>query len=306
MTTAAILETFPDEAAWLAARRRFGIGASEAWDVLFGDRWRVYNEKTAIVLPEREVNDDLEWGHDIEHAAERFYKRRWLAPGEAYERCDLTIVHVPGIPVFATPDAIVSALDGRILRLVEVKRRRWRDTTEWGDVGTDEVPPRVLCQVQIQARLLGIDEVHVFGSLGDTAPRIYVVPHDPVTSARLEARLTAFWTDHVLPRVPPALDGSASADAALSARHPFNRIKDQLDPCPPGSATYRHVAALKAAQDELATQQTAYDTARQHLQDTIGARAGLAGPGFRITWKAGANGRTFRATFTPAFNGETR
>jgi predicted phage-related endonuclease len=299
----AVFETFPDEAAWLAARRRFGIGASEAYDVLLGDRWRVYNEKTAGEgAPRDEPDDDLAWGHDVEHAAERNYKRRRLAPGEVYTRCDLTIARIPGLPVFATPDALVTDAAGRVLRIVEVKRRRWRDSSEWGDEGTDEVPARVLVQVQLQMHLTGAPEAHVFGSLGDTAPRIYVVRYDEATAVDIAARLLAFWSEHVIPRTPPVFDGRGSADSGLAARFPFNRIAGKLDAVAPGSDVARHVEALRQADEELEHATRAHATARQRVQADIGDRAGLQGPGFRITWKAGANGRTFRAQFTP--NGE--
>jgi predicted phage-related endonuclease len=79
----------------------------------------------------------------------------------------------------------------------------------WGADGTDDVPFRVIAQVQFALLLTGSESGHVAAFLGGGAgPRHYVVTRHAELQEEIEARCRAFWVDHVLAGVPPEVTPS--------------------------------------------------------------------------------------------------
>lgn len=74
----------------------------------------------------------------------------------------------------------------------------------WGRDGTDELPFRVLAQVQFALMLSKAPRGHVAAFLGGgVGPRHYVVEAHGDLQGEIERRARQFWDEHVIPRVPP-------------------------------------------------------------------------------------------------------
>lgn len=74
----------------------------------------------------------------------------------------------------------------------------------WGRDGTDELPFRVLAQVQFALLLSRAPRGHVAAFLGGgVGPRHYVVEAHQDLQGEIERRARQFWAEHVVPRVPP-------------------------------------------------------------------------------------------------------
>ncbi len=204
---------------WLAVRRT-GIGGSDVSAILgldtHGGALRVWQDKVGIP---RETDSRLERsarrGHRLEGlTAEFFSEESGLlildAPG--------TLQHVDHPHWLANPDRItlwpddVQAADPGIL---ECKSRTWRSARAEGWRG-DEAPDGPALQAHWYLTVTGYQHAHVAGLIDDELVWWQLQRDDELCQMLAEA-VDRFWTDHVLPGVPPVADGS-QATAELLAR----------------------------------------------------------------------------------------
>lgn len=79
------------------------------------------------------------------------------------------------------------------------------DVEGWGEAGTDQVPFRVIAQVQFALMLSNAPRGHVVALLGGGGGvRHYVIESMPDLQAEIEDRARGFWADFVLTGVKPA------------------------------------------------------------------------------------------------------
>lgn len=125
----------------------------------------------------------------------------------------------------ATPDAAAEK-DGGGECLVEAKTARSMD--EWGEPGTDEIPPYYFVQTLWQMHLSGIriTYVPVWGSWFEMEE--YVVEYDEALALSLEARCREFF-DSLAADMPPALDDSVATFQTLKALHPHITPDDDVE-----------------------------------------------------------------------------
>lgn len=185
--------------------RRAWLGSSDIPALLGVDRYRnlgdLFLEKTGRTEVRQTSNDAADWGDRLEPVM-----CEWVAEslGEEVVRGEHR----------SSQDGILRAqLDGWIPSLgetVEVKTsgllnpRFHAEREGWGADGTDEVPFRVVAQVQFALMLAGAPRGHVAAFLGGgVGPRHYVIEAMPELQEEIERRARAFWTEHVLTGVQP-------------------------------------------------------------------------------------------------------
>lgn len=185
--------------------RRAWLGSSDIPALLGVDRYRnlgdLFLEKTGRTEVRQTSNDAADWGDRLEPVM-----CEWVAEslGEEVVRGEHR----------SSEDGILRAqLDGFVPSLgetVEVKTSgllnpRFRaDSEGWGENGTDQVPFRVIAQVQFALMLSRAPKGHVAAFLGGgTGPRHYVIEAMPSLQSEIEARARAFWTNHVLTNTAP-------------------------------------------------------------------------------------------------------
>ena len=159
---------------------------------------------------ESDPTPEQERGHLLEPAVIEWWRRRHP------EYTALDEQHVAArddLPwAIATPDGLAT---GPVAPLAVVEAKSvGRPDDEWGEPGTDQVPPRYLLQVFFQMLMTGARVAYV--------PRLgpflefeeFVVEYDEAVAAAVIARCKEFY-DSLTGDVPPAMDGSPATFSVI-------------------------------------------------------------------------------------------
>lgn len=190
--------------AWLKERRT-GIGGSDAAAVLGLSKWKtpleVWQEKRGDVGPQLD-NEPMLWGRALEPVIRQQYAER---TGRIV-RVPETIIRHPSI------EFMLANLDGFTddRRIVEIKTAR--SGNDWGEPGTDEVPPAYLIQVQHYLAVTGFDVADIAVLIGGSDFRLYEVPADPELQDMIVKGEAEFW-HLVCEGIPPEPVSYADAQA---------------------------------------------------------------------------------------------
>ena len=154
------------------------------------------------------------------------------------------------------------------------------DTAGWGADGTDNVPFSVLAQVQFALLLTGSARAHVGAFLGGgTGPRHYVIDALPDLQEVIERRARDFWTNHVIPRIPPVVTPHLDTLSRVR-REPGKSIEIDHD----------LIERYQVVKDQQALVDAAADEARARLIAALGdAEEGFT-PFGAVTYRANKNG----------------
>jgi predicted phage-related endonuclease len=172
----------------------------------------------------------------------------------------------------ATPDRLVIDADG----VSEAKYVGLGAAREWDE---DEPPEHVIIQVHWQMAVTRRKVAYV-GALIGTDFKPYRVDYlDDLGQMLLEAG-AKFWTDHVLPKRPPAVDGSEGAARMVRA----------LLPAPKGPILKANEATNALAQNyfemmhHVKQYEQRLEEQRELLMLACGDAAGIDGAGWRLRW----------------------
>ncbi|MDB5069563.1 MAG: recombinase [Candidatus Eremiobacteraeota bacterium] len=197
----------------------------------YGDRTNLalWEEKLGLREPE-DPGEPAFWGKRLEGEVATVTAERL---GVKIARVNSTIRHPQHEFLFAHIDRriVTSSIEGETLArmrhvLGALDGGRWAGPGRWlleikavnpfvarESWGADweELPPRVLVQVQHYLRLTGYDGAIVAVLIGGQELRLYFVPRDRDMGEDLVKLGVHFWTQHVLTRVPPAITTYADA-----------------------------------------------------------------------------------------------
>lgn len=164
-------------------------------------------------------------------------------------------------------------------RLLECKTANPFSISEWGDVGTDQVPMSYLVQCQWYLMLSGCQWADLAVLIGNSDFRIYSIAHDPELSDLLLQRAVHFWEEHVQKRIPPP----AVNEADLRALFP----KNQMGLAKEASAELiEEIAALHRLNQTISTYEDECSTIKQHIMAHLAEAENLTYQGKTIaTWK---------------------
>ncbi|HEY9535902.1 MAG TPA: YqaJ viral recombinase family protein [Mucilaginibacter sp.] len=272
--------------AQIAARAQ-GIGASEAV-ILFPEipnsystPYQLWMQKTGKLDSNFEMNDFQWWGHELEPAIAKRYE---YETGETLEYRPDTVIH-PKLPfMLCHPDRYVFGQR----KLVEIKTANFSGD-EWGESGTDQIPPAYLLQVQHQLACTGYDEADlIVFFLNFRETRIYPIKRDHFLVEAIENRITSFWNNNVLADVAPEL--TALSDFKLA----FKKNSDLFIEATPEIAEC--INQLRDIRERMKIEEEIEETILMKICTFLGDAPGLMQDGKNLaTWKFDKNGkRTFR------------
>lgn len=128
----------------------------------------------------------------VEHSPTLFHKSH----GFMFGHIDRFVQDTPDIP--AVVDGVVTAK-----KLLECKTSSAFSKNDWGQEGTDQIPPHYLVQCAWYLAITECEEADLAVLIGNSDFRIYTIARDPELEALLISHALAFWHEHVLARTPP-------------------------------------------------------------------------------------------------------
>lgn len=248
------------------AERMTGLGGSDMGAVLGLSDYRnatdVWKVKTGRATDQADTLL-LRFGSYAESFVADEYTRM---TGRRVQRFNAMLRH-PSAPLVGHVDRLV-CLDGktRASHKNEIRTDRGLEcktanayaigrNSDWGDAGTDQVPPSYLVQCAVYRILTGCphwDLAALFG--GSQELRIYPLDQDAELEAMVIEEACRFWRDHIVADVPP--DPRSEAEARQRwARHQPGKFIEADDALAESlhilAATKRERAALERSEQEL-------------------------------------------------------
>lgn len=279
-----VLSNSAPEDDWLAARRQ-GIGASEiaAVAMLSARRgpWDVWSAK--VEGTELEPTDVMRWGTFIEGRIIDWWARetgRQVGSGGLFRSADHKWL-------LATPDAVVLEYDGKpgayrglpqIVATVDAKTADGFSAPDW----EDGAPLEYIAQATQQMLAVGVRRAFLVATIGGKPPVEREFELDEDLAAMLIECGEDLWR-RVEDKIPPPVDGSASATAWLARRYPEADLSVARDL---GDADMRTIGQLLEVQEGIAALQQVEEKLRNTIKDFLGeAWAGKRDGVPYVTWK---------------------
>lgn len=142
-----------------------------------------------------------------EYANQTGYSLVHSEAGIAHPKYPFMVGHIDRF-VFEANDALTSELmnsDGSCAaaHLLECKTASPFNQSDWGELGTDEVPMSYLVQCLWYLAITNVERCDVAVLFGNSDFRIYEVYRDTELEDLIIAKAAAFWMDHVQAGTPP-------------------------------------------------------------------------------------------------------
>lgn len=202
-----------DHEAWEKLRMN-GIGGSDVAVIMGYNPWKkpyaLYCEKVGLVPPEDlSENEAVEWGTKLEPiVAQKFSE----VTGKKLKRWG-TVCNPDAPWQMANFDRLIVGEDCGL----ECKTANAFKQEEWEG---DNVPDAYYCQVQWYQFLSGFNGWWIACLIGGQHFEYKYVPRNDAFIADMLEKVTDFWENHVLAKVPPDIDGSESSSEAVKKAYP--------------------------------------------------------------------------------------
>jgi putative phage-type endonuclease len=295
-----LVNTYPTREAWAADRLDpTTIGASEAAAVLgvspFMTAWSLWEHKIERQREEGHA-PQLQRGHRWEPAVLAEYAdesgHRVVLPGDRFEKPGhlVTLANKLFPWLRESPDAFAiqaDGVEGHAEAKTAMRANEWTPEVglvveRWDDTHADQIPPHIAIQAYVQLAVSELpwnDVCALVPFRGWLAVRWVRILRDEDTQSQIVETLARWRNDHLVKRVPPAVDGDSACNRHLARK--FRAIADRpARPCTEMEAAMAH--ELIAARDRMKRD----DARAKELANTLIA----ATAGQRITFGGGAKG----------------
>ncbi len=263
--------------------RSKGIGGTDIGAIVGVNPWKgpmdVYLEKCGLVDPQDD-NEAMFWGRELEEPVLRRYAKE---TGYSLSKTP-PLIHHDYYWYVGSPDALITiSLEKPIpdgLGIVDAKTTGRRD--DYGEPGTDEVPDVVACQLAWYMGLTDAQWADV-AVLFLSPRRQFAIYHLKRNQEIIDNLIDAgrdFWFNHIVTKIPPALDNSEATKRYLSITYPQD--KGDIIPAPPSAAEW--LSRLQAAREVMAESEKEKALAEAHVKSYIGDNRGILSPEWKATW----------------------
>lgn len=203
---------------WLKIRRK-GIGGSDASAVAGLNRYKspvgVFLDKTGQVEPD-EAGEAAYWGNVLEDVVAKEFT---IQTGLRVQRSNKLYQHPQHKFMLGNVDRLILDKDGRGLGVLECKTASAFKMGEWED---DQVPDEYAIQLQHYMAVLGVDYGYFAVLIGGQKFQYKLVErNDRIIDSLIQIE-DEFWNKHVVPGIPPMIDGSTASTDLLNHLYPVS------------------------------------------------------------------------------------
>jgi predicted phage-related endonuclease len=179
-----------------------------------------------------------------------------------------------------TNELINSAGSCAASHLLECKTASPFNQSDWGELGTDEVPMSYLCQCIWYMAITDINQVDLAVLFGNSDFRIYTMNRDLGLENTLLEKASLFWNDYVLKDTPPPAQSEADCQTLFSKGDPAKSIEANQE-------TLELSRRLVLLNSEISTREEAISSIKQAIMSQMGAAETLTYQGKVLaTWNA--------------------
>jgi putative phage-type endonuclease len=147
-------------------------------------------------------------------------------------------------------------------KILECKTANPFAQSDWGDVGSDQVPMSYLCQCAWYQAITGIDEADLAVLFGNSDFRIYQIQRDKELEELLLDKATTFWDEYVLKDIPPPPQSEADYQALFKRGNAEQSIEANLE-------TVKQIARLHLLNAEISTKEDEISVIKQHVMGQL-------------------------------------
>ena len=258
------------------------IGGSDIGAILGLSRFRspleVWIEKTGKELKKAD-SLPLRFGSFAEEFVASEYSR---LTGFELLHDESAFIH-PDHPMFcAHLDRLVmgNGIGSAPTKILECKTANPFTSSDWGEVGSDEVPLPYLCQVAWYQAITGIDQADLAVLFGNSDFRIYEITRDQELEEMIIAKALYFWNEYVLKDIPPPPQSQADCQSLFSKGDASKSVEAQ-------SETLELTRRLQLLNGEIEVREEEISTIKQSIMSQMGQAETLHYQGKVLaTWKA--------------------
>jgi len=165
-------------------------------------------------------------------------------------------------------------------KILECKTANPFAQSDWGDVGSDQVPMSYLCQCAWYQAVTGIDEADLAVLFGNSDFRIYQIRRDKELEDLLLEKATTFWDEYVLKDIPPPPQSEADYQALFKHGSAEQSIEANLE-------TVKQITRLHLLNAEISTKEEEISVIKQHVMGQLESAELLTYQNqILATWKA--------------------
>jgi len=165
-------------------------------------------------------------------------------------------------------------------RILECKTANPFASSEWGEVGSDEVPMSYLCQCVWYMAITGLEQCDLAVLFGNSDFRIYEIARDKALEEIVIQKAITFWDDYVLKDTPPPAISIADCQILFSKGNPDKSVEATLE-------TVDLTKRLHLINSEIEVREEEVLSIKQLIMNQMGEAETLSYAGKVLaTWKA--------------------
>ncbi len=193
--------------------RPFGLGGTDIGVILGLSTYKtpleLWSELVSGEQPPSRDHIHLRFGQHAESFIASEYERSTglftvgHAPALFHNKHGFMFGHVDRF-VTETPDT-AAFVDGTVVadKILECKTSSAFNKTDWGEPGTDQVPPQYLVQCAWYMAITECNSVDLAVLIGNNDFRIFCIDRDLELEGLIISHALSFWDEHVLAKIPP-------------------------------------------------------------------------------------------------------
>lgn len=175
---------------------------------------------------------------------------------------------------------VLETADAAPSRILECKTASPFNSSEWGEVGSDEVPMSYLCQCIWYMAITGIEYCDLAVLFGNSDFRIYEIIRDKAVEGLVMSKAITFWNDYVLKDVPPPIQSIADCQTLFSKGNPDQSVEAT-------SETLELTRRLQLLNTEIDVREEEISSIKQTIMSQMGEAELLTYQSKTLaTWKA--------------------